>query len=80
MFLHKQPTASAIDYEFGTKADLEGMIKDFPTVSAIANYASSYWWGDDEDDYIIYLKNLTTGKMLYSADEPEEEFEDDEWG
>ena len=76
MILHKQPTAEAIDDYF--EDDFKEYIQDYPTVDAIAGHASSHWWGDG-DDYIIYLKNLTTGQILYSADGYEEESEDDEW-
>ena len=37
------------------------------------------WWGDG-DDFIYYLKNLDTGKMLYQADDSMyEEYDDDDY-
>ena len=66
MLLHSKPTASAfIDY-FGSLGEFEEFVESHPTLPDIANTASSGWWGDG-DDYIIYLKNLTTGSTLYSA-------------
>lgn len=74
MWVHRQPSVSSID-------DLdyfEDIVDENPTVGDIATYAEQNWWGDG-DDYIIYLKNLNTGEILYSADEPEEEYEEEEW-
>ena len=49
------------------------------TVAGMEDFASDNWWGDG-DDYIIYLKNLDTGKTLYRNDDSEPEIydEDDE--
>lgn len=43
---------------------LKGLLREYPTVEKIKKLASERWWGDDEA-YIISLKNLTTGEILY---------------
>ena len=46
------------------------------SIESMSNFASTNWWGD-EDDYIMYLKNIDTGDVLYDNGEPDEEvFED----
>lgn len=67
MIVHGSPTAKKID-EYYEQDDFEDLLEENPTVNDIAKYASSNWWGDG-DDYIIRLKNLDTGKVLYLADD-----------
>ena len=80
MLLHESPTTSnMLDY-MGDLEELEYYVEEYPTVNDIANHAASSWWGDG-DDYIIYLKNLTTGEILYQGqDEGYDEYdEEDDW-
>lgn len=78
MAVHGSPTAKKIDKYYG-QDDFEDLLEENPTVTDIAKYASTHWWGDG-DDYIIYLKNLDTGKVLYLADsESEPEISQEDW-
>lgn len=78
MVLHKKPTFNDIYEHFDEDIDYATeFIEDNPNVESIKDYAFSSWWGDG-DDYIIYLKNLTIGKIFYeSYYEEEPEYEDD---
>ena len=58
MQFHRQPNAEEIDDYYG-REEFEEMVEDYPTIDAILTTASKNWWGDG-DDYIIYLKNLTS--------------------
>ena len=78
MQFHKSPTADVLMDYFDDVDELIEFVEDYPTVQKIENHAASNWWGDG-DDYIIYLKNLTTGKYLYESEEGEEEFEEEDW-
>ena len=73
MEFHAAPTSGRINEYFNNIEDLEYFIEQHPTVKDIAEFAESEWWGDG-DDYIYYLKNLTTGEYLYgSLEEGEDE-------
>lgn len=50
---------------------------DWTTLDDMKEHASEYWWGDG-DDYIIYLKNLTTGKDLYTGDDSIDYYEEED--
>lgn len=79
MCFHRSPNAELIDDWFGEEGFIE-LVEECPTVSEMEDHASCYWWGDG-DDYIYYLKNLTTGEVLYDSGEEPEYYEDeDEWG
>ena len=66
--------AKGIDDYFGGLEDLLDACGD--SIESMSNFASTNWWGD-EDDYIMYLKNIDTGDVLYDNGEPDEEvFED----
>ena len=77
MLFHRGPNAALIDAWYGGKEGFIEEIEDHPTVEDMAEYACSIWWGDG-DDFIYYLKNLTTGDILYQSDESPEYYEDDE--
>lgn len=68
MLLHTKPSYKELLDYFDDEDDLQEFIEDYPTTQDIAEYASENWWGDG-DDYIIYLKNLTTGEYLYQGEE-----------
>jgi hypothetical protein len=52
--------------DYGIDA-VDGIFEELPnSLSGMADYASSGWWGDGSD-YIYYLKNLTTGNYLYKS-------------
>ena len=78
--LHEKPNAESFAEYFGDDIDeLISLIEENPTVDDIAEHAGQYWWGDG-DDYVYYLKNLDTNKILYSGDaEPIETEIVDEW-
>lgn len=69
MCLHGKPTAQRIEEYFDVDGFIE-LVANYPTAQDIADHASNSWWGDG-DDYIIYLKNLTTGEYLYQGEEEE---------
>lgn len=79
MALHRNMKMSSIDKHV---EDLFGDIEDIPSnllsVESMFDYASDYWWGDG-DDYIISLRNLDTGEILYESGESEEYEEEDNW-
>ena len=79
MAIHGTPNAEQLGDHFDvyTKEDFEEFASDYPTVEDMKDCASSCWWGDG-DDYIIYLKNLTTGETLYQGDSDYYEDEEDE--
>ena len=55
--------------------------EEFPdSVKGMEEHASSNWWGDG-DDYIILLKNLDTGEILYESEGRYDEYDDegDDW-
>lgn len=78
MLLHKCPNATNFQDHGYELDELAEYIEDNPTVEDMNELASSNWWGDG-DDYIIYLKNLTTGHYLYGPEEIVEEFEEEDW-
>lgn len=45
--------------------DIEEIPEEVRTEKGMKDYATSQWWGDG-DDYIIYLKNLSNGKVIYA--------------
>lgn len=63
MLLHEAPTAQALNEYFGSVEDFEKFVDDYPTDEAVTEHAESSWWGDG-DDFIIWLKNLTSGDYL----------------
>lgn len=71
MALHNSPTATRVNKYFG-QAGFENLIDACPTVNDIRIHAGANWYGDN-DDFIIYLKNLDTDKYLYGPEEPDEE-------
>lgn len=80
MLVHGQPSYENLEYELG---DVEGELSYYaeqcPTVTAMGDRAARDWWGDG-DDYIISLKNLTTGEVLYQGNEEYyEEGSEEEW-
>jgi len=77
MRVHKEPNARTLQEDYYVKEDIEEMIEECPTVAAMEDYASRNWWGDG-DDYIIYLKNLSTNEYLYGPEE--EPFDEDDEG
>lgn len=77
MTIHGTPNYEKIEDRFGLDY-FEEIVNDHPTIEDIEDYASDCWWGDG-DDYIIYLKNLTTGEILYQAEEEDEYDEEDDW-
>lgn len=75
MHVHEQPSASNLDYWTN---EFEEMLDECPTVDDMREYATCYWWGDG-DDFIIYLKNLSTGEYLYGPEYIEEEYDEEDW-
>lgn len=78
MYVHRTPNAKNIvdSYLFRCQEDFDEFVEEYPTVSLIADRASSSWWGDG-DDFIIYLKNFTTGQFLYGPED--NQYEEDDW-
>lgn len=70
MALHKEPTPSNVVEYFGTLGAFEDFVDENPSIEDIADYASTYWWGDG-DDYIYYLDNVTRNTTLYESDKEE---------
>lgn len=69
MLLHRAPTAKAISEYFGSLDTFESQILDkLHTVDDMERWAATNWWGDG-DDYIFYLKNLSTDEYLYDGAE-----------
>lgn len=56
--------------------DVDDMLADYPTEESMKENAESVWWGDG-DDYIFYLKNTTTGDILYQGEDSGEIDEDE---
>ena len=77
MIVHKEPNAKTLREDYYDKESIEELIEECPTVDAIEEYASRNWWGDG-DDYIIYLKNLSTNEYLYGPNEEPIDEDDDE--
>ena len=74
MWIHNSVNSDTLSKHF--KLDrFKELVDDCPTVDDMFNYAASNWWGD-VSNYIIYLKNLTTGETLYSAPDPEDKYEE----
>lgn len=77
MLLHRDMTsANIMDYvnSWLNEGDNDSI---FDSVNDIRKIAELNWWGDG-DDFIHYLKNLDTGKMLYEAEDYEDDFDWDE--
>lgn len=53
-----------IEDQFG---GIQDMLDEYPSEESMKEYASAVWYGDG-DDYIFYLKNTTTGELLYEGD------------
>ena len=70
MRCHGAPTSSDV---LEWNAEIED---DWITLDDMKDAASQYWWGDG-DDYIIYLKNLTTGATLYESNYAGAHYDDD---
>ena len=77
MTIHSQPNASNINFHYPGDEFID-IVDECPTVEDIADYAEQYWWGDG-DDYIIYLKNLSTNEYLYGSEKVEEEYDNEDW-
>ena len=78
LFTHG-PTVEGILDHYGTVEEFAEVVDANPTVEDIHDVASSSWWGDG-GDYIIYLKNLSTGETLYEGSDPEYEYDEaDTW-
>lgn len=77
MALHATPTPERIEDYFGDVDDFVAFVEANPTERDIEDYAAAQWWGDG-DDYIYYLKNKTTGEILYSAN-GDEDVDEGKW-
>lgn len=78
MTIHATPNYNNLMDSFGDIYEFEEFVDKYPTVGDIAEHAASSWWGDG-DDYIISLKDVNSGEVLYAGDsEPEEYSEEDE--
>ena len=77
MWLHRAPTVAAFEKWWSGKVLLE-YFEEYPTYESLLKMAKEEWWGDG-DDYIFYLKNLTTGETLYEGTDSYDEDEDDEY-
>lgn len=74
MKLHRSMTKSdVLDY-------LNESLDDLPTtLEGMLEFATENWWGDG-DDFIISLKNIDTSVVLYSGDNADGDYEeDDDW-
>ena len=85
MNLHKPLTKHLIVEFFGhywgiDQESISYLFDEAPkSLSKMADYANAYWWGDG-DDFIIYLKNVSTGEYLCGPNEIEEEESfDEDW-
>ena len=67
MAVHGSPTKAKLDQYFGIDEFAE-IVEAYPTLEDISAVAEQSWFGDG-DDYIYYLKNLTTGETLYASEE-----------
>ena len=78
MCLHTKPSLEELEDYFGDDGeDLDEMYEEYPSIESMSDLASGAWWGDG-DDYIIYLKDLTSGEYLYEGEEQEEPIDLDE--
>ena len=79
MWMHERPSIARFEAAYGDDLilEMEDCLNRFPTVEALAEHAAANWWGDG-DDYIISLKNLTTGELLYRGEYEYPEAEDDD--
>lgn len=77
MLLHQDFSPDKIVENIESLEDLEQMPH---TLEGIDELASSTWYGDG-DDYIIHLKNLDTGEVLYDGNYEmyEDEYEDEDF-
>lgn len=78
MALHDAPTIDNFNLAFWDPYDIKMSSGNFPTYEEMLNEVSSEYWGDG-DDYIISLKNLSTGKTLYEGDNSFEEYDDEDY-
>ena len=46
--------------------DFEDIVNRYPQIEKFAKEAGKCWWGDG-DDFIVYLKNLTTGQIMFKG-------------
>lgn len=77
MYIHEPLTkANILNFIEEYFGNLDKMLKEIPSLPDMRNVASSFWWGDGSD-YIIYLRNLTTGETLHEADYYPDEYEDE---
>ena len=67
MLLHESPSINAMIEYFGDLESIKYYFDEFPTYDDLYKFASESWWGDG-DDFIIELKNLTTGETLYEGE------------
>lgn len=65
MLLHSEPNADTIG-DYMDIDDFKDLVADYPSLKDMKAHASQAWWGDGSD-FIIKLKNLTTGTILYRA-------------
>ena len=81
MHVHESLTKAKIvdffdDYYGIDSENIDDLFDEAPqTLEEMDDYANGYWWGDG-DDFIIYLKNLTTNTYLCGPNEEEEDLED----
>jgi len=66
MYLHRGPTPQNLLDEMDIE-EFQELVDTYPSIGQMAKEAKECWWGD-RDDYIVYLKNLTTGKTLYNGE------------
>lgn len=79
MLMHQQPNANAIEEYYGSLDEFKSFVDTYPKESLIKSYASENWWGDG-DDYIFYLKNVDTGRYLYTRGYEDDDYQDsEEW-
>lgn len=79
MNIHAAPTVKNLNERYDGIEDFQREILDeIPSIEAMAMTASDSWYGDG-DDYIIYLKNLTTNELLYGPMNMEELDDDNSW-
>ena len=78
MLFHTRPTESEILDFYDSYEDFAEFVEGNPSVEDMKESASRCWWGDG-DDFIIYLKNLDTGDILYESDYEEEEYDEEDY-